>query len=53
MATLLYRLGALGVRRRRTMILGWLIVVAAIAALGITAGGSLQNTRSIPGSRLP
>lgn len=50
MATLLYRLGAFGVRRRRTMILGWLIVLAAVAALGITVGGSLQNTKSIPGS---
>ena len=50
MATLLYRLGAFGARRRRTMILGWLIVLAAVAALGISIGGTLQNTKSIPGS---
>ncbi|GAA1986286.1 MMPL family transporter [Catenulispora subtropica] len=50
MATLLYRLGAFGARRRRTMMLGWLIVLAAVAASGITFGGSLQNTKSIPGS---
>src|SRR5947209_16549111 len=29
---------------------GWLIVLAAVAALGIASGGSLQNTKSIPGS---
>ncbi|MEU9153203.1 MMPL family transporter [Streptomyces sp. NPDC048417] len=50
MAKLLYRLGAFGARRRRTMILGWLIVLAAVAGLGISTGGSLQNTKSIPGS---
>jgi RND superfamily putative drug exporter len=50
MATLLYRLGAFGARRRRTMMLGWLIVLAAVTALGITVGGTLQNTKSIPGS---
>jgi putative drug exporter of the RND superfamily len=50
MATLLYRLGAFGARRRRTMILGWLIVLAAVAALGVSIGGTLQNTKSIPGS---
>ncbi|NUP51780.1 MAG: MMPL family transporter [Catenulispora sp.] len=32
------------------MMLGWLIVLVAVAALGIAFGGSLQNTKSIPGS---
>ncbi|MEY9854811.1 RND superfamily putative drug exporter [Catenulispora sp. GAS73] len=50
MATLLYRLGAFGARRRRTMMFGWLIVLAAVVGLGISVGGSLQNTKSIPGS---
>ena len=50
MATLLYRLGAFGARRWRTMMVGWLVVLAAVIALGISIGGSLQNTNSIPGS---
>src|SRR2546423_3984460 len=50
MATLLYRLGAFGARRRRTVMLGWLIALVAVAGLGISIGGSLQNTKSIPGS---
>ena len=50
MATLLHRLGAFGARRRRTMIFGWLIILAAVVGLGITSGGKLQNTKSIPGS---
>lgn len=50
MATLLYRLGAFGARRWRAMTVGWLIVLAAVITLGISIGGSLQNTDSIPGS---
>lgn len=50
MAALLCRLGAFGARRRRMVMLGWLIVLAAVAALGIAFGGSPQNTDSIPGS---
>src|SRR4051812_47231768 len=50
MATLLYRLGAFGARRRRTVMLGWLIALAAAIGLGISIGGTLQNTKSIPGS---
>ena len=41
MATLLHRLGAFGARRRRTMILCWLIILAAVVGLGITSGGKL------------
>ncbi|GAA0898534.1 MULTISPECIES: MMPL family transporter [Streptomyces violaceusniger group] len=50
MATLLYRLGAFGARRWRTMVIGWLIVLAAVIGLGLTFGGSFQNSDSIPGS---
>jgi putative drug exporter of the RND superfamily len=50
MATLLYRLGAFGARRRRTVMLGWLMALVAVVGLGISVGGSLQNTKSIPGS---
>ncbi|NUR04213.1 MAG: MMPL family transporter [Streptomyces sp.] len=32
------------------MMVGWLIILAAVIALGISIGGSLQNTNSIPGS---
>ena len=32
------------------MIIGWLIVLAAVVGLGIASGGKLQNTKSIPGS---
>ncbi|MFH9354821.1 MMPL family transporter [Kitasatospora sp. NPDC017646] len=50
MATFLYRLGAFGARRWRTMLIGWLVALAAIVGLGLLFPGSFQNTDSIPGS---
>ncbi|MER6221569.1 MMPL family transporter [Streptomyces sp900105755] len=50
MSTFLYRLGAFGARRWRTMLIGWLVALAAIAGLGLLFPGSFQNTDSIPGS---
>ncbi len=50
MATLLYRLGALGARRRRTMVIGWAVALAAVIGLGLLFSGSFQNSSSIPGS---
>jgi hypothetical protein len=31
--------------------LGWLIALVAVAALGISIGGTLQNTKSTPAPR--
>jgi RND superfamily putative drug exporter len=50
MATLLYRLGAFGARRRRTMVIGWAVALAAVVGLGLLFSGSFQNSSSIPGS---
>ncbi|MEU3520094.1 hypothetical protein ABZ770_33320 [Streptomyces sp. NPDC006654] len=50
MATFLYRLGAFGARRWRTMLIGWLVALAGIVGLGLLFPGSFQNTDSIPGS---
>ncbi|MEU0058390.1 MMPL family transporter [Streptomyces sp. NPDC006334] len=50
MATLLYRLGAFGARRWRTMLTGWLLVLCAVAALGVSFAGAFQAGDSIPGS---
>ncbi|MFD8968910.1 MMPL family transporter [Streptomyces sp. NPDC059568] len=50
MATFLYRLGAFGARRWRTMLIGWLLALGALAGLGISFAGSFQDSGSIPGS---
>src|SRR4051812_21140369 len=50
MATLLYRLGALGARRWRTMLAGWLLALAAVIGLGFSIAGDFQDSGSIPGS---
>ncbi|MFE1434016.1 MMPL family transporter [Streptomyces griseoaurantiacus] len=50
MATLLYRLGALGARRWRTMLVGWLVALGALIGLGLSAAGDFQDSGSIPGS---
>ncbi|MGA5507004.1 MMPL family transporter [Streptomyces umbrinus] len=50
MATLLYRLGAFGARRWRTMLVGWLLALSAVIGLGFTLAGSFQDSGSIPGS---
>jgi RND superfamily putative drug exporter len=50
MATLLYRLGALGARRWRTMLAVWLLALAAVIGLGFSAAGDFQDSGSIPGS---
>ena len=51
MAALLYRLGAWTCRRRRTVLVAWLIVLAAAGTLAVTAGGSYDDDFSLPGSR--
>ncbi|BFO14332.1 hypothetical protein SHKM778_07200 [Streptomyces sp. KM77-8] len=50
MATYLYRLGALGARRWRTMTVGWLVALCAVAGLGFTFAGEFEDSGSIPGS---
>ncbi|MFH9354825.1 hypothetical protein [Kitasatospora sp. NPDC017646] len=50
MASLLYRLGAFGFQRWRTMTVGWLFVLGAVVGLGVEFHGSFQNSGSIPGS---
>ncbi|MFS8198177.1 MMPL family transporter [Streptomyces sp. CWNU-52B] len=50
MATLLYRLGAFGARRWRTMLVGWLLALGAVIGLGFSFAGSFEDSGSIPGS---
>ncbi|MFJ8140842.1 MMPL family transporter [Streptomyces sp. NPDC096013] len=50
MATLLYRLGASGAQRWRTMLVGWVLALGAVIGLGISFAGSFQSSNSIPGS---
>ncbi|WAU82550.1 MMPL family transporter [Streptomyces sp. Qhu-G9] len=50
MATLLYRLGTFGAERWRTMLIGWLLTLGAVAGLGISFAGTFQDSNSIPGS---
>ncbi|GAA2594929.1 MMPL family transporter [Winogradskya consettensis] len=50
MAALLYRLGALAHRRRRTVLVAWLAILVAAGALAATVGGSYEDDFSIPGS---
>ncbi|MGN9815263.1 MMPL family transporter [Streptomyces sp. SD11] len=50
MAALLYRLGALGARRWRTTLVGWLLALGAVTGLGFSFAGSFEDSGSIPGS---
>ncbi|MFJ4920330.1 MMPL family transporter [Streptomyces sp. NPDC088725] len=50
MATLLYRLGALSSRNKYRVLVGWLLAIAAIAALGVSFAGTMVSSGSIPGS---
>jgi RND superfamily putative drug exporter len=50
MAALLHRLGGLAARRARLFLAGWLLLIAAVVALGVLFPGSLSSSSSIPGS---
>ncbi|WP_405983998.1 MMPL family transporter [Streptomyces sp. NBC_00872] len=50
MAVLLHRWGVFAVRRCRTVLTVWLLVVTAIAALGVAFAGSFDSRSDIPGS---
>ncbi|MEV7680055.1 MMPL family transporter [Streptomyces sp. NPDC088341] len=50
MAVLLHRWGVFAVRRCRTVLTVWLLVVTAIAGLGVAFAGSFDSKSDIPGS---
>ena len=50
MAHLLHRLGAFAVRRRRTVLVGWLIAVAVLGGLAMGFKGTFASEFSIPGT---
>lgn len=50
MSNLLYRLGHLAVRRRRTVLLAWLALLVTMIGLASTIGGSTSDAFSIPGT---
>lgn len=51
MATLLYRLGHFSVRHRRSVLIAWLVILAALATSALTANAALSSTFSIPGMK--
>jgi RND superfamily putative drug exporter len=50
MSELLYRLGHLSVRRRRSVLAGWVGLLAGLVLLSAVAGGTTAETLSIPGT---
>ena len=50
MAELLYRIGRFATRRRGTVVLVWLAVLAAAAAAFVLAGGTPNGQITIPGT---
>ena len=49
MSQLLYRLGRLAARRRWRMVAAWVVIAAAVIAVGQTAGASFTNDYRVPG----
>ncbi len=49
MTLLLYRLGRGAVRRRRLVVLAWVVAALAVIALGQASGGKTADTFEIPG----
>jgi putative drug exporter of the RND superfamily len=49
MSQLLYRLGRLAARRRWRVVAAWVVIAAAVIALGQTAGASFTNDYRVPG----
>lgn len=50
MGRTLYRLGAFCARRRRTVLVVWLLFIAAVVGCGVMFAGTFQSSSSIPGS---
>jgi RND superfamily putative drug exporter len=50
MARFLHRVGAFAVRRRRSVLVGWLAILIALIAFAGLSGGSFATSSSIPGS---
>ncbi len=50
MSKLLYRLGRFSVRHRGLMLIGWVVVLAAVITGGSMAGGETSDEFSIPGT---
>src|SRR5687768_10867482 len=48
MTRLLHRLGRFSVRRRRLVVLAWVVAAAGVLVLSQTAGGELSDDFSIP-----
>jgi RND superfamily putative drug exporter len=50
MATLLYRIGGFSFRRRRWVLGGWVAVLAVLAGVALSLGGSFSQSFQIPGT---
>jgi RND superfamily putative drug exporter len=50
MASILYRLGHLAVRRRRAVLAFWLALLVGVAAMAMTLGGETSDTLELPGT---
>src|SRR6478735_3653913 len=50
MSKYLYRLGHWCVRRRRTVLVAWIVVLFGVGVLSSTVGGPLNDQFSIPGT---
>jgi RND superfamily putative drug exporter len=50
MAKLLHRLGAFAVRRHRTVLVGWLLIVIVLGGLAVAFKGAFSSEFSIPGT---
>jgi RND superfamily putative drug exporter len=51
MSTLLYRLGALAVRRRWLVLLVWVVLLAGVGGAGVAFKGVMTDSFSIPGTQ--
>ena len=49
MTRVLYRLGRAAVRRRRLVVLGWIVIAVGIIAIGRASGGATSDSFEIPG----
>ncbi|MCU1344735.1 MAG: transrane transport protein, partial [Acidimicrobiia bacterium] len=50
MATFLYRLGHFSVRRRRSVLAFWVLLLVIIGVVGASLGGSTSDKFTLPGT---